>query len=163
MDVQRLLVLIVVNAQLGCMKRTLFVAAGLVAVSILLVILMFKDGKCQYGVFVRNETAGTVVVKYQTQVGSEGPESGEVCIGPGERGEVFQTTAFETTDGSSSIDPAHCTQVADYLVVYNQDDIRSIIEWCDPRIELIHQDIGQGTFELTVVPENFNPNPEPPE
>ena len=144
------------------MKRTLLVAAGLVAVSILLVILMFNDRKCQYGVFVRNETAGIVVVKYQTQVGREGPESGEVRIGPGERGEVFQTTAFETTDGSS-IDPAHCTQVADYLVVYNQDDIRSIIEWCDPRIELIHEDIGQGTFELTVVSENFNPNPELPE
>ena len=48
------------------MKRTLLVAAGLVAVSILLVILMFNDRKCQYGVFVRNETAGTVVVKYQT-------------------------------------------------------------------------------------------------
>ena len=145
------------------MKRTLFVSALLVGLSIASVILLVDDGKCQYGVYVRNQTDATVVVKYQTQVGTQGPESGEVYIGRGERGEVFQTATFRTDDGQSSIDPAHCTQVADYLVVYNQDGIGCLVEWCDPRIELIDEDLGQGTFELTVSPENFSPFPEQPQ
>ena len=139
---------------------TMFILVVLIGLG---VFLLLSDGKVQYNVVVRNLTSGPVTVKYQTQLGLEGMEHGEVQVHPEETFTVFESAAFQTADGSSDIDPSHCSQVADYLVVYDANDVRCIIEWCDPRIDLIREDLGQGTFEITVRPENFVTDPTAPD
>ena len=121
---------------------------------LLMLFLVSCSDTHNYDVYVYNDTPHYIRVMFKSLKDENGIIQDSVLVGSKVQKKIISTVNFSSTERSFKPIREHCKFIAEYVVAY-AGETQANLEWCDPSIDFVIEDIGEGRFTMVFKEEHF--------
>ena len=107
-----------------------------------------------YDVYVQNDSSAQIEIAYKSLKDRSGIVENQIVLPAGSRKQIISTVNLSSAERSIKPVRGHCYLVAEYVTAI-LDGKEGSLKWCDPEIDFVIEDFGEGRFTMVFKDEHF--------